>query len=72
MYMADVYTLPASLAGVSGLSVPIGLTEGRAERPPLPIGLQLLGAPWAEETLFAVAAACEAERPLADLRPPER
>jgi aspartyl-tRNA(Asn)/glutamyl-tRNA(Gln) amidotransferase subunit A len=71
MYLADIYTLPASLAGVPGLSVPIGVTRERPDRPPLPIGLQLMAAPNAEETLFAAAAAFEANR--AELpRPPER
>jgi aspartyl-tRNA(Asn)/glutamyl-tRNA(Gln) amidotransferase subunit A len=63
MYLADIYTLPASLAGVPGLSVPIGMTRARPDRPPLPIGLQLMAAPNAEETLFAAAAAFEANRP---------
>jgi aspartyl-tRNA(Asn)/glutamyl-tRNA(Gln) amidotransferase subunit A len=63
MYLADVYTLPGSLAGVPGLSVPIGVTRALADRPPLPIGLQLMAAPNAEETLFAAAAAFEANRP---------
>jgi aspartyl-tRNA(Asn)/glutamyl-tRNA(Gln) amidotransferase subunit A len=71
MYLADIYTLPASLAGVPGLSVPLGTTAATADRPALPIGLQLLAAHQAEETLFAVAAAWEAVRPLRVLRPPE-
>jgi len=71
MYLADIYTLPASLAGVPGLSVPIGVTRERPDRPPLPIGLQLMAAPNAEETLFAAAAAFEANRPELP-RPPGR
>ena len=71
MYLADIYTLPASLAGVCGLSVPIGATRARPDRPPLPIGLQLMARPFAEETLFSVAAAWEAKRPDSGLRPPE-
>jgi aspartyl-tRNA(Asn)/glutamyl-tRNA(Gln) amidotransferase subunit A len=69
MYLADVYTLPASLAGVCGLTVPVGTTERRPDRPPLPIGLQLMAGPNAEETLFRAAAAWEAVRPERDLRP---
>ncbi|MGB7758080.1 MAG: amidase family protein, partial [Salinisphaera sp.] len=42
MYLNDVYTLPASLAGVPGMSVPAGFVDG------LPVGLQLI-APWFEE-----------------------
>jgi aspartyl-tRNA(Asn)/glutamyl-tRNA(Gln) amidotransferase subunit A len=63
MYLADIYTLPASLAGVPGLSLPIGVTRARPDRPPLPIGLQLLAASNAEETLFSAAAAWEAAHP---------
>ena len=63
MYLADIYTLPASLAGVPGLTVPIGTTRATGERPRLPIGLQLLAAPNAEETLFRAAAAWEDAHP---------
>jgi aspartyl-tRNA(Asn)/glutamyl-tRNA(Gln) amidotransferase subunit A len=71
MYLADIYTLPASLAGVPGLSVPIGTTRPRPDRPALPIGLQLLAAPNAEETLFSAAAAYESAHPALP-RPPLR
>jgi aspartyl-tRNA(Asn)/glutamyl-tRNA(Gln) amidotransferase subunit A len=70
MYLADIYTLPANLAGVPGLTVPIGTTAPRADQPALPIGLQLMAARNAEEALFAAAAAWEAARPQARLRPP--
>jgi len=46
MYLADVFTVPASLAGIPGLSIPCGLVSG------LPVGLQLLGRPFDEATLF--------------------
>jgi aspartyl-tRNA(Asn)/glutamyl-tRNA(Gln) amidotransferase subunit A len=46
MYLEDVYTVPANLAGIPGLSLPCGLVDG------LPVGLQLLGAPFAETTLL--------------------
>jgi aspartyl-tRNA(Asn)/glutamyl-tRNA(Gln) amidotransferase subunit A len=59
MYLADVYTLPASLAGIAGLSVPCGFTQKTSERPALPIGLQLLAPAFAEERLFTAAAAVE-------------
>jgi aspartyl-tRNA(Asn)/glutamyl-tRNA(Gln) amidotransferase subunit A len=59
MYLADVYTLPASLAGIAGLSVPCGMTGATADRPALPIGLQLLAPAFAEERLFTAAAAVE-------------
>ena len=46
MYMEDVYTLSVNLAGLPGLSVPAGLVNG------LPIGLQLIGRPFDEETVL--------------------
>jgi aspartyl-tRNA(Asn)/glutamyl-tRNA(Gln) amidotransferase subunit A len=59
MYLADIYTLPASLAGIAGMSVPCGTTRASSDRPALPIGLQLLAPAFAEENLFTVAAAVE-------------
>jgi aspartyl-tRNA(Asn)/glutamyl-tRNA(Gln) amidotransferase subunit A len=54
MYLNDVFTVPADLAGVPGLSVPAGLDVNG-----LPLGLQVLGKPFDEETVFAVGAALE-------------
>lgn len=48
MYLSDVLTLPASLAGVPGLSLPCGFADG------LPVGLQLLGRPFDEATILKV------------------
>ena len=59
MYLGDVYTLPASLAGIAGISVPCGATRPSGDRPALPIGLQLLSAAFEEEKMFTVAAAAE-------------
>jgi aspartyl-tRNA(Asn)/glutamyl-tRNA(Gln) amidotransferase subunit A len=57
MYMADVYTLPASLAGISAISVPIGtIAEGACE---LPVGLQILCPTFGEETMFRASAGVE-------------
>jgi aspartyl-tRNA(Asn)/glutamyl-tRNA(Gln) amidotransferase subunit A len=70
MYLGDVYTLPASLAGIPGISVPCAPAAARPDRPELPTGLQLLAPHFAEETLFRVAAAWEAISPARDLRPP--
>ncbi|WP_417318849.1 Asp-tRNA(Asn)/Glu-tRNA(Gln) amidotransferase subunit GatA [Emcibacter sp.] len=50
MYLNDVFTVPASLAGLPGISVPAGLN-----REGLPLGLQLLGRPFDEETLLRAA-----------------
>jgi aspartyl-tRNA(Asn)/glutamyl-tRNA(Gln) amidotransferase subunit A len=54
MYLTDVFTLSANLAGLPGISVPCGLTAGG-----LPIGLQLVGKPLDEATLIRAAAAYE-------------
>jgi aspartyl-tRNA(Asn)/glutamyl-tRNA(Gln) amidotransferase subunit A len=54
MYLNDVFTVPASLAGLPGISVPAGLDAAG-----LPLGLQLLGRPFDEETVIAGAAALE-------------
>jgi aspartyl-tRNA(Asn)/glutamyl-tRNA(Gln) amidotransferase subunit A len=50
MYLSDIYTITANLAGIPGLSVPCGLTKSG-----LPIGMQLLGPAFAEETLLRAA-----------------
>jgi aspartyl-tRNA(Asn)/glutamyl-tRNA(Gln) amidotransferase subunit A len=70
MYLADVYTLPASLAGIPGITVPVAPVPARDGRPSLPTGLQLLGPAFSEETLFSLAAAWETTSSARDLRPP--
>ncbi len=55
MYLSDVFTLPASLAGLPALSVPSGLSAGG-----LPLGLQIVGRPFDEATVVRVGAAFEA------------
>lgn len=54
MYLADLLTIPVNLAGLPGLSIPAGFVEG------LPVGLQLIGPKYSEETVYQVAAAFEA------------
>jgi aspartyl-tRNA(Asn)/glutamyl-tRNA(Gln) amidotransferase subunit A len=54
MYLSDVFTISCNLAGLPGLSLPCGFTKNQ-----LPIGLQLLGKPFDEETVLAAAAAYE-------------
>ncbi len=54
MYLNDVFTVPANMAGVPGMSVPAGL-DGQG----LPLGLQVIARPFDEETMFAVGAALE-------------
>ncbi|MFY9829233.1 MAG: Asp-tRNA(Asn)/Glu-tRNA(Gln) amidotransferase subunit GatA, partial [Rhodoplanes sp.] len=56
MYLNDVFTVTVNMAGLPGVSVPGGLdAQG------LPLGLQLIGRPFDEETLFSLAAAIEAQ-----------
>jgi aspartyl-tRNA(Asn)/glutamyl-tRNA(Gln) amidotransferase subunit A len=55
MYLADIFTVGANLAGIPGISVPCGRTTGG-----LPIGLQLLARPWDEATMLRMADAYEA------------
>jgi aspartyl-tRNA(Asn)/glutamyl-tRNA(Gln) amidotransferase subunit A len=59
MYLADVYTLPASLAGIAGITLPSAAAPARGDRPSLPVGLQLLAPAFEEERLFSVSAAVE-------------
>lgn len=54
MYLADLLTIPVNLAGLPGISIPAGFVEG------LPVGLQLIGPKYSEETIYQVAAAFEA------------
>jgi aspartyl-tRNA(Asn)/glutamyl-tRNA(Gln) amidotransferase subunit A len=70
MYLADVYTLPASLAGIPAISVPAAPTRATGDRPSLPVGLQIMAAPLDEERMFAVAAAFEAVSPARSLALP--
>ena len=53
MYLTDVLTIPSCMAGPAGLSIPCGLSDG------LPVGLQLIGPQFAENTLFRVGHALE-------------
>ena len=59
MYLCDVFTISCNLAGICGLSLPCGF----ASEPRLPIGLQLLGKPFGESTLFRIAHAYEQSTP---------
>ncbi len=53
MYLSDVLTVPVNLAGLPGISIPIGWVEG------LPVGGQLIARPWDEATLLRVSYAWE-------------
>jgi aspartyl-tRNA(Asn)/glutamyl-tRNA(Gln) amidotransferase subunit A len=54
MYLSDACTLPVNIAGLPGVSVPCGLSEG------LPVGLQLIGPAWSEAPLLRLARGYEA------------
>jgi aspartyl-tRNA(Asn)/glutamyl-tRNA(Gln) amidotransferase subunit A len=54
MYLADIYTVTGSLAGVPGISVPCGKVGGK-----LPVGLQIFGAPFDEARVLQLAYAFE-------------
>lgn len=56
MYLSDIYTVSVNLAGIPGMSVPCGTSPAG-----LPIGLQLLGDAFAEETILRAAAVVESE-----------
>src|SRR5947209_8414530 len=54
MYLADIYTVTANLAGIPGISIPVGVTKEK-----LPIGMQVFGKHFAESTILRVANAYE-------------
>ena len=54
MYLSDACTLPVNMAGLPGISIPCGLSEG------MPVGLQLIGPAWSELELFRLSRAYEA------------
>ncbi|HHY85661.1 MAG TPA: Asp-tRNA(Asn)/Glu-tRNA(Gln) amidotransferase subunit GatA [Verrucomicrobia bacterium] len=66
MYLTDIFTISCNLAGICGISVPCGFTKS----PRLPIGLQLLGKPFGEETILRIAHAYELASPWKHERPP--
>jgi aspartyl-tRNA(Asn)/glutamyl-tRNA(Gln) amidotransferase subunit A len=54
MYLSDIFTIPVNLAGTCGISVPAGFSDDG-----LPIGLQLIGKPFGEESILRAAFAFE-------------
>ena len=65
MYLSDIYTVTANLAGIPGLSVPCGFVRG------LPVGLQILGPPLEEASVLRVADAWQRRSDFHLRRPPE-
>jgi aspartyl-tRNA(Asn)/glutamyl-tRNA(Gln) amidotransferase subunit A len=68
MYLADIFTIAANLAGICGISIPCGFADLEGRR--LPIGLQLLGKPFKESELLQLAHAYEQSTPWHKERPP--
>ncbi len=68
MYLADIFTIAANLAGICGISIPCGFAM--ASGSPLPIGLQLLGKPFEEAQLLRLAHAYEQATEWHSARPP--
>ncbi|HON58231.1 MAG TPA: Asp-tRNA(Asn)/Glu-tRNA(Gln) amidotransferase subunit GatA [Smithella sp.] len=64
MYLSDIFTISANLAGIPGISVPGGFTQGG-----LPIGIQFLGGPFEEGKLIQIASAFEKNANLEKRRP---
>jgi aspartyl-tRNA(Asn)/glutamyl-tRNA(Gln) amidotransferase subunit A len=63
-YLNDVYTIGVNLAGLPGISIPCGFTKSK-----LPIGLQVIGQPFKETELLAIAGAYEARSDWRTRRP---
>ena len=64
LYLQDVYTVPANIAGLPAVSVPCGMADG------LPVGLQLIGQLWGEATMLRAAYHYEQATPWHTARPP--
>ncbi len=63
MYLSDVFTISANLAGIPGLSLPCGYSGG------LPVGLQILGKPFKEDEILAIGQEFETAHPFKDQHP---
>jgi aspartyl-tRNA(Asn)/glutamyl-tRNA(Gln) amidotransferase subunit A len=68
MYLADIFTIAANLAGICGISIPCGFAS--IDGVSLPIGLQLMGKPFDESRLLQIADAYEQATPWHRSRPP--
>ena len=63
MYLADVFTIPANMAGIPGVAIPCGFSDG------LPVSLQVLGPAFAEGTILRIADAYERLESWSEQRP---
>lgn len=64
MYLCDIYTISANLAGIPGLSIPCGFTRGG-----LPIGMQILGRPFGEQEILSLGKQFEIGHEFTERRP---
>jgi len=64
MYLSDIFTISANLAGIPGISIPCGLGRNG-----LPVGLQILGKPFDEKTILRIAYAYEQNTEWRKMRP---
>jgi len=67
MYLADIYTISANLAGICALSLPAGFVEKDGVK--LPVGLQIMGQRFCEDHILSIADAYEKEMPWKDMWP---
>ena len=63
MYLSDIYTISANLAGIPGLSLPCGYVDG------LPVGLQILGKPFKEDEILRAGRIFETTHAFKDEHP---
>jgi aspartyl-tRNA(Asn)/glutamyl-tRNA(Gln) amidotransferase subunit A len=70
MYLADIFTVSANLAGLPAISIPCGFSSESATSGRLPLGLQLTGRPFDESTLLRLADAYERDTTWAAEEPP--
>ena len=68
MYLADIFTLAANIAGICGISVPCGFLGKEGKQ--LPVGLQILGKELDESTLLQIAYAYEQSTDWHNAKPP--
>src|SRR5581483_1691955 len=64
MYLSDVFTIPANMAGIPGVAIPCGFSDG------LPVSLQILGKPFDEGAILRIADAYERSTDWSSRRPP--
>jgi aspartyl-tRNA(Asn)/glutamyl-tRNA(Gln) amidotransferase subunit A len=64
IYLLDIYTIPANLAGIPALSVPCGFGDNG-----MPVGLQLLGPPFGDETILGAAMTFQDRTRFHEVRP---